>query len=273
LYLRYFFARQRECFNGFFIVACYRVNVARVQIVDVTMLSGNDCGAEIVLERSSVAFVRCGYFSKPYSGTSVIIDANYVVFGEENSCLLARGDRPEPTACTVIRYKDKATPEPAGACALASSQAFLMHARLLHDARLGRDIEENALRLLAELTADGHSPQACTHSNLVREIRRLVNESSSHHVRLDDIARTLYVSPFTVSRLFHRETGVSLREYAMRLRLRRALNLILHSADNLTAIALEAGFYDESHFSKAFRMQFGISPYSVRKYWTKSALS
>jgi transcriptional regulator GlxA family with amidase domain len=40
----------------------------------------------------------------------------------------------------------------------------------------------------------------------------------------------------------------------------------MHSRKNLTAIAIDLGFYDESHFSKSFRAEFGISPHNVRKY-------
>jgi AraC family transcriptional regulator len=105
---------------------------------------------------------------------------------------------------------------------------------------------------------------------LVTQIRRLINDQTSTRIPLAAIAREFYVSRFMVSRVFHRETGMRLRDYALRLRLRRSLSLLLHTNISLTDVAMELGFYDEPHFSKAFRNEFGMSPQSVRKYCTRS---
>jgi AraC-like DNA-binding protein len=48
--------------------------------------------------------------------------------------------------------------------------------------------------------------------------------------------------------------------WVVRLRLERACSLLSHSDRCLTQVAQEVGFYDQSHFNRAFRQAFGVSP-------------
>lgn len=224
---------------------------------------------EISLNAASVAFVRSGYFARR-SDTGAVVDANYSVIGGEGDCLLSDTCKHICT-CTIISCGGTIAPASLAGCALVSSRVFLLQAKLLSDARFHRgDPESDAFALLRDIHSASENRQACAHSRLVTEIRRLINDSASRRISLEAIGRELYMSPFSVSRLFHRETGLRLRDYALRLRLRKALNLLMHSPKNLTGIAMDLGFYDEPHFSKAFRSEFGVSPHSVRKYCTKS---
>jgi len=225
------------------------------------------CGPEeIHLDASSVTFVRSGYFARRPNQTATFVDPNYAIFGGGSECLIA-GACKHICACTVIAYAGAPYSSlPKAGCALASSRAFFLHAQLLNDARLRRHIPDTAISTLLSEMRDDAAAAPCMHSRLVTEIQRLLNESPSRRVPLETIAGELYMSPFTISRLFHRETGIRLRDYASRLRLRKALNMLVHSPKNLTSIAIDLGFYDESHFSKAFRAEFGVPPYSVRKY-------
>jgi AraC-like DNA-binding protein len=58
--------------------------------------------------------------------------------------------------------------------------------------------------------------------------------------------------------LFTREIGVPLHVYQVQLRL-KALEL-LHSGKSVADVALETGFFAQSHFSRAFKKKFGITP-------------
>jgi AraC-like DNA-binding protein len=49
-----------------------------------------------------------------------------------------------------------------------------------------------------------------------------------------------------------------------RLRLEHAKNALATSERAIADIALEAGFYDQSHFTAAFRRQFGMTPAEYR---------
>lgn len=81
---------------------------------------------------------------------------------------------------------------------------------------------------------------------------------------LTALAAMVAMSRSHFSRTFHAVAGISLRDYVRDLRLKRAQELMRASRLSLSAIAIEAGFYDLPHFNKAFRHRFGMSPTQFR---------
>lgn len=57
---------------------------------------------------------------------------------------------------------------------------------------------------------------------------------------------------------------MSLRRYVGRLRANVAAKRMAEGAQNLTDLALDLGFADHSHFTNAFRREWGISPSEFR---------
>lgn len=77
---------------------------------------------------------------------------------------------------------------------------------------------------------------------------------------LASLAGDCGASAFHASRVFTRVTGVSLHRQLIRLRLRHALHQLPDMRDRLTELALSLGFCSHSHFSSAFRREFGRPP-------------
>jgi AraC-like DNA-binding protein len=75
----------------------------------------------------------------------------------------------------------------------------------------------------------------------------------------------VHASPFHLARVFRERAGVPVHRYLTRLRLRAALERLSDGADDLTALALDLGFSSHSHFTDAFRREFGRSPSDVRR--------
>lgn len=68
--------------------------------------------------------------------------------------------------------------------------------------------------------------------------------------------------------LLMRDTGRTFSRYLLEHRLERcrsALEARKHSARSITEIAFECGFNDASHFSRAFRGRYGLSPREFRR--------
>jgi len=86
----------------------------------------------------------------------------------------------------------------------------------------------------------------------------------SERVTLDDVARAVHASPFHLARIFQQQTGVPVHRYLTQLRLRASLERLIDGADDITALALELGFSSHSHFTDAFRREFGKAPSEVR---------
>lgn len=83
-------------------------------------------------------------------------------------------------------------------------------------------------------------------------------------ITLSDIAAAAHMSPFHMSRLFHRLTGMRLHQRLTELRLRESVRDVIDSDRSLTEISTELGFSSPSHFSNAFRSTFGVPPSRLR---------
>lgn len=82
-------------------------------------------------------------------------------------------------------------------------------------------------------------------------------------LRLTEIARAAKFSPFHFHRVFQSLVGETIADFTKRLRLERALSLMLHSparGRSYTRIALSCGFAGASDFSRAFKQKFGAPP-------------
>jgi AraC family transcriptional regulator len=81
---------------------------------------------------------------------------------------------------------------------------------------------------------------------------------------LGALARMAYSSPYHLAHSFREEVGVPVHQYQQRTRIARAVDLLLETDQDLTAIALDLGFASHSHFTSVFRQMTGAPPKDFR---------
>ena len=106
------------------------------------------------------------------------------------------------------------------------------------------------------------SPRAdARHRQLASRCRELLATCYEESLTLDEIARRLATTPFHLSRVFRRWSGVTLHQHLLDLRLRAAVDrLIDEPGRRITDLGLELGFSTPSHFTQRFRQGFGTTP-------------
>jgi AraC family transcriptional regulator len=85
---------------------------------------------------------------------------------------------------------------------------------------------------------------------------------------LDELGEEAGVHPVHLSRVFRKCVGEGIGEYVHRLRIQAACGRISVPGSTLAEVAAEAGFADQSHFTRAFRRVTGMSPGAFRTLMT-----
>jgi two-component system response regulator YesN len=91
-------------------------------------------------------------------------------------------------------------------------------------------------------------------------VKDLLARRFPERVSLAQMATELESSPFTLCRIFKRQTGITVNTYLLRLRLREALLRIAGGQTELLQIALDVGLSDHSHFTLRFAGPSGRRP-------------
>lgn len=159
--------------------------------------------------------------------------------------------------------------------------ALYLHQRQLHNALAGGAIEPLAaeqaiLEVFGEAIRRAHptllnrartssSRTRAAHQDISEAARVLLAADVTASLRLTDIAGRLGVSPFHLCRVFREQTGTTLNEYRLDLRVRMALESITEPARSLSTLAFDLGFASHSHFTAALRKRMHTVPSAVRR--------
>lgn len=104
----------------------------------------------------------------------------------------------------------------------------------------------------------------CNRRALV-EIAALMEANFEEPLSAVELAKLAGLSLRQVQRMFQESLDTTPSKYYLRLRLRRARELLLQSQMSITQIAVSCGFQSTCHFSKSYRALYGRTPRSERQ--------
>jgi AraC family transcriptional regulator len=127
------------------------------------------------------------------------------------------------------------------------------------------DMEGLILQLLLcdEREATGRREQI---PDWLLRVREMLREEPNSRRTLTDLSRCVGRHPVQVSRQFHHHFGCTIGEYLRWVRIARAQLLLSCPEIEVSRIALDCGFCDQSHFTSAFRRLTGMPPYRYRLF-------
>ena len=99
-------------------------------------------------------------------------------------------------------------------------------------------------------------------------IRYMIQFIQVHYmekITLEDIAKSAHISEREALRTFKKALDKTPFDYLTDYRLTKSRELLSHTDQSITEIALNVGFSDSSYFGKLFRKQFGCTPGTFRK--------
>ena len=98
----------------------------------------------------------------------------------------------------------------------------------------------------------------------VERVKEVVAIAPADKWTVAKLAKVANLSPFHLCHVFRQMVGTSIYDYVLHERLAHTLDAVL-DGDDLTAIALDAGFASHSHFTARFRRFFGCTPTALRR--------
>lgn len=129
------------------------------------------------------------------------------------------------------------------------------------------DAARRTIGLLGFIQRPGDQPSRSDAGLVVNSILNYVQGHLSRNVTVEELAKTTRFSPRQLLRTVQRETGMSVHELVMRLRIRAAADALLRERATIGGTATDFGFCDQSAFTRQFRKQTGLTPLAfVRKY-------
>ena len=108
-------------------------------------------------------------------------------------------------------------------------------------------------------------PAVCEPSRrhqIVQQAAALLRRHGADGIRIRDISRAAGISERALRNAFHREHGLSPKQYEMRERLTAARQALcdVHADDTVTSIASAHGFSELGRFAGRYKHAFGESP-------------
>lgn len=242
-----------------------------------------------------IGFPHQGIFEVHQGRSRSVIEAGSVVFFNRGAPYRTRhpcggGDhgsaiavRPDVLVEALARHDPGAVDRPEAPfrfpSGVSSPKTYLLQRFLF--LRLSRQVsadslgvEETALALLDDVAAiacrseerpktrDGSAPR---HRRTVDAVRAFLAERLAEPTKLETIGEAVGVSPFHLCRIFRAVTGTTVSRYRHRLRLRASLERVANAEADLSAVALDHGYSSHSHFTAAFRREFGMTPTQFRQ--------
>jgi AraC-like DNA-binding protein len=189
----------------------------------------------------------------------------------------------------TLRFADAVAEEQVGRERLASQGLLPANAMVLRNLLWTRlvkgavdDFEAEALGLdllkisLSSVRSHKRPVRASVEMRRRRALERVkeaVASAPSHKWNVADLAGVANLSPFHLCHVFRDMVGTSVYDYVLHERLAQALPAVLDCGDDLTAIALDAGFASHSHFTARFKSFFGCTPAALRRLATAAQVA
>jgi AraC-like DNA-binding protein len=248
-------------------------------------------GVEEFAGSHQMVFVRSGVFVKHIGNQQIVGDPSRVVFFNKGDTYRVSHPADGGDTCTMIacssatwaellsRHDEAARDREAPFPRTHAPAPMHAMARVQRLRRMLRDgvseplvIEEAATRVVDAIFANTRGSRAQARRATTRAARRELAEhtalvlSSRPEARhsLVGLAKTVNASPFHLARVFREETGGSIHQHLLKLRLALALDRVLDGPDHLSTIAHTLGFSSHAHFTTTFQRAFGHTPSAIR---------
>ncbi len=123
------------------------------------------------------------------------------------------------------------------------------------------------LVLLEQLQQEGltNSRTTLARPSVIDQINRYIWDNFDKDLKLSDLAEKFPYSESHLRLLFRKRMGISLGTYIQKVKLNRALSMLVNSGLNVSQVAEACGYESIFSFSRGFKKSTGFSPLAYKK--------
>ncbi|MET4083928.1 AraC family transcriptional activator of pobA [Pedobacter sp. UYP30] len=100
--------------------------------------------------------------------------------------------------------------------------------------------------------------------------KKRITEKFEKNSTIEQYAKKLNISTETLNQLCKNETGLTAKQLQLDLKITESKRLLLYSSQNISEIAFNLGFEDNSYFSRIFKKKANLSPANFREKYLKN---
>lgn len=129
--------------------------------------------------------------------------------------------------------------------------------------------KEQLIQFFGDLLID-NTPYSIkyTKNSISCDIRQYIDQQITQNISLEKIANEFLITPYHLIRIFNTEIHMTPHQYIINQKVNLAKKL-LSEGMSISEAALCAGFNDQSHLYKYFKLIFSISPKTYQKSLTQ----
>ncbi len=127
------------------------------------------------------------------------------------------------------------------------------------------DLALEGLALELAVLAGRSAPSLDSAPGWLLDVLAILSEHTCEPPSARHLADEVGIHPAHLARSFRAATGQSVGSYARNVSLDWAAGRLVSTDDPLARVACEAGFADQSHFTRAFSRRFGVAPGRYRR--------
>lgn len=126
------------------------------------------------------------------------------------------------------------------------------------------ELKQFVIRLLKNIS-QSINPEQNKVQGVIDMIKAYIDEHYSEDIKLNDIAKLIYMNPNYVSDLFKNTAGTNFSKYLILKRIEMAKVYLMDARYHINDIAAMVGYTDAKYFAKLFKTHVGVSPVQYRK--------
>lgn len=102
-------------------------------------------------------------------------------------------------------------------------------------------------------------------SGIIKKSISYMEKHYKENISLQDVAKAVYLNSSYFSKLFKEQTGTRFIDYLNKIRVEQSKKYLRQIDMNISEVALNAGFCDQSYYTRVFKSVEGITPGKWRK--------